>query len=250
MARKWRPLFAFAPWAIVVGSAFWFLHSMPQRGRLGLPLIRAAWSGDVAAVKDLLDRGADVNATYVGSVENTEPPTSDDRPDRSTPLLYAADLSLDRKHDMALVQSHIEVMKLLIAHGADVNIRDHDGKTALMNVVGWGDADIVETLLDRGADVNARWNGWTALMEAAGQGDPSVVKTLLDRGADVNARERNVPTALICAAQRGDPNIVKLLLSRGADVHAAQWGKTSLRKAKMNRHTAVVRLLKEAGADR
>src|SRR5579872_624568 len=129
MAHKWRDLLIFVPWVVLLGSAYWILHAMPQRGRLALPLMRAAAGGDVAAVKNLLGRGADVNATYNGSVEEAEPPVSDERPDKSTSLIYAAGVSPNPHLDMAVVRSHIEVMKVLLAHGADVNVRGRHGET-------------------------------------------------------------------------------------------------------------------------
>lgn len=56
------------------------------------------------------------------------------------------------------------------------------------------------------------------LYEAVRRGDAAAVTTLLDKGADVNAKFRYGATALFKAAERGNADIVKLLLARGADV--------------------------------
>src|SRR5687767_2928077 len=58
------------------------------------------------------------------------------------------------------------------------------------------------------------------LYEAVRQGDVAAVTTLLDKGADVNAKFRYGATALFKAAERGNADIVKLLLARGADATA------------------------------
>ena len=98
----------------------------------------------------------------------------------------------------------------------------------------------METLLARGADVNAteKWRGQTALMWAVAQKHPSVVKVLLARGADPHARSdawsqvmavfphgildynRSIPhgadTALMFAARVGDLDSARLLVAAGA----------------------------------
>ena len=76
----------------------------------------------------------------------------------------------------------------------DVNMKDNDGKTALMYAVGREDYNTVKLLLDNGADVNMQNKyGRTALMYAVGREDYNTVKLLLDNGADVNMEnnERN-----------------------------------------------------------
>jgi ankyrin repeat protein len=84
-----------------------------------------------------------------------------------------------------------------------------------------GDANSVKTLLDKGADVNARdMDGNTALDWAAGQGYVEIVKLLLDRGADVNVKDKMLGfTPLMTATRSGHTEIAKLLLDRGADVN-------------------------------
>jgi ankyrin repeat protein len=71
-------------------------------------------------------------------------------------------------------------------------------------------------LLERGADVNARdHDGETALMMAASGGSPEIVQALLDKGADVNAKfTATGKTALTLAEERGHTLIMELLRSR------------------------------------
>jgi ankyrin repeat protein len=56
--------------------------------------------------------------------------------------------------------------------------------TALMFAAQNGHLEISKLLIDRGADVNAKYDGWTALMFASKKGYREVVKTLLEKGAD------------------------------------------------------------------
>jgi uncharacterized protein len=67
-----------------------------------------------------------------------------------------------------------------------------------------GNMKAVQTLLAKGADVNAKYDGWTALMWAAFNGHTEIVKVLLEKGADVNTKETpNGVTALMDAVLEG-----------------------------------------------
>ncbi|MFC2011448.1 ankyrin repeat domain-containing protein, partial [Chloroflexota bacterium] len=122
--------------------------------------------------------------------------------------------------------------------------------TALITAVTEGDPKIVETLLTKGADVNAKdKDGWTALFAAAYKGDPKTVEMLLTKGADVNAKDEEGLTALILAAQGGHTKIVEMLITKGADVNAKdKEGGFALMFALHGGHTEIVRLLKQGGA--
>jgi len=85
------------------------------------------------------------------------------------------------------------------------------------------------------------------LFEAVRKGDVSAVTALLDKGADVNAKFRYGTTALFKAAERGHTDVVKLLLVRGADVSVKDtfYGTTAMSWALDNEHIEVVRALLE-----
>jgi hypothetical protein len=84
-----------------------------------------------------------------------------------------------------------------------------------------GDLDLVNSLLDMGADVNGRVRGGTMpLMIAAFRGRLNMVKLLLDKGAEVNAKEKGGWTALMGAISKGHLDVVRLLVDRGADIDA------------------------------
>jgi hypothetical protein len=87
------------------------------------------------------------------------------------------------------------------------------------------------------------------LYEAVRKGDATAVTSLLDRGADVNAKFRYGATALFKAAERGNVEVAKVLLERGADVKVKDtfYGATALTWALNGKHLEVVRLLVQKG---
>jgi len=119
---------------------------------------------------------------------------------------------------------------------------------ALLNAAASGQADVVEALLERGANIEAKNNlGATPLIFAAVQGHSRVVKLLLGRGADVNAKTATGITPLIGAASAADADVVQLLLEDGADVSVKdQQGHTALDMAEATGDTQVYALLRSA----
>ena len=85
------------------------------------------------------------------------------------------------------------------------------------------------------------------LYEAVRRSDPAAVTALLDKGADVNAKFRYGATALFKAAERGNADVVKILLARGADVTVKDtfYGATAMSWALDGGHVDVVRALLE-----
>jgi ankyrin repeat protein len=88
------------------------------------------------------------------------------------------------------------------------------------------------------------------LYEAVRKGDAAAVTSLLDKGADVNAKFRYGATALFKAAERGNLEVVKVLLDHGADVKVKDtfYGATAMTWALDGKHVGIVRLLLEKGA--
>ncbi len=178
------------------------LQALVRRGFKGIrdkdgntPLLFAALDGKVSAVRALLDAGADPNEANASG---------------SRPLMWCAG-------DSAKV-------KLLLAHGAHVNVRSKQGRTPLMLAAAYvnGGAS-TRMLLEHGANPNvADGQKTTPLMLAASNNAIEPARLLLEHGAKVDAADFQGFTALIAAAGNGpdcEP-LVKLLLDHGANPNA------------------------------
>jgi ankyrin repeat protein len=133
-------------------------------------------------------------------------------PAGSTPLMYAA------------LYGDVESAKQLLKNGADPNLANEAGATALM----WAtdNLEMVSLLVEHGADVNAKSSdSRTPLLVASSRfGAAPVVKFLLDHGANPSAHSPGLGgdmTPLAEAAYGGDETILRMLVARGADVKAA-----------------------------
>ncbi|HZN35069.1 MAG TPA: ankyrin repeat domain-containing protein, partial [Pirellulaceae bacterium] len=145
---------------------------------------------------------------------------------------------------------HQAVRDLLDKDKDLASARAADGSTPLMQAAAYADAQLMQLLLDRGPDVNAKnRDGATALMRAAG--DLEKVKLLLARGADLQAKSALGRTALLIAATYpGNPATVKLLLDRGANIKDVDsYGETCLTSACKRGDAEMAKLLLAAGAD-
>jgi hypothetical protein len=132
-----------------------------------------------------------------------------------------------------------------------VNKVDNGGYTPLHQATFKGNKDIVELLLDAGADTNtqAGKNLYTPLLLAACHDKNDIAELLVKARADVNRANRDDTTPLHCAARNGNKDLVKLLLDAGADVNVQDiYGDTPLDSAVSNGHEEIVKLLREHGA--
>jgi ankyrin repeat protein len=108
-------------------------------------------------------------------------------------------------------------VRRLLAAGADANARDENGWTALMKAcynaeLKHGFAEVVQALIDAGADIEAPIGyGVRPLMLAAGYGETAVVEALLKAGADVLAQNEGGYTALMMVKQKHYVDVVNLL---------------------------------------
>ncbi len=155
-------------------------------------------------------------------------------------------------HDAAF-KGHKDAVELLWANGANIDNTTTAGSTPLMDAAGCGHLEVVVFLLSKGANVATRANFKTPFLEASSGGHTAIMKVLLEAGANVKDRFGSWTTPLHNAAVRGDLEATKLLLNAGADVDAQDAlknGWTALALAAKNGHKDVVELLLEAGADR
>jgi ankyrin len=153
----------------------------------------------------------------------------------------------------AMMAGKKDVVRSLLQRKADVNAPQVDGTTALHWAVRADDTETADLLLRAGAKVSAsNREGATALQLAALNGSAAMIERLVKAGADVNAPlSSSGDTALMMAARTGKPDAVRVLLDNGAKVDAREsWGDTTaLMWAVAEGNHAVVRLLIDRGAD-
>lgn len=183
------------------------------------------FSVNVDIVKALIDAGADANNM--------------NRPDAARPLVRAA------------AEGNVQVVHLLLKAGACTHSTSEDKETALQAAVGSRNVDLIQILIDAGADVNAPagpMRGRTALQIAAEESNIQIVKLLLSHGADVNAPAGHSHgiTALQGAMMHGNLKIVLMLLKAEAQVNtppASKEGRMALDAAAEHGRLDIVSLL-------
>lgn len=149
---------------------------------------------------------------------------------------------------MAVSAKKLELVKFLIAHGADPNANLSMEKFTPLECAVSSTTSIMMALVDAGAQVK----GCSALQMAAGDGITEAISYLLDCGAPINeipnsSSNYKFATALCEAALQGHLDAVKLLLENGADVNGLDRnGKTALELAEMNKHDACIDILRDA----
>jgi uncharacterized protein len=115
---------------------------------------------------------------------------------------------------LAAYFGHREIAKFLLSVGADVNqvAKNPIQISPIHSAVSSKDLEMVKLLVDHGADVNARQQkGFTPLQGAAGSGDLDIMKLLLQNGADPAARDEEGRTAADVAASHGHPEAAEYL---------------------------------------
>ena len=153
----------------------------------------------------------------------------------------------------AAMSGDAAAVRTLVLQGADVNIAQGDGMTALHWAAERGDLELAKSLLASGANAGAatRIGRHTPLHIAATRGHGAVVRALIDAKADANARTTTGAVPLHFAAASGDTESLAALADHGADVNAREpeWGQTPLMFAAAAGRAGAVKLLLARGAD-
>ena len=168
-------------------------------------------------------------------------------------LLWAAPPENSPVADAAM-QGDTEAVAALIARGADVNVPQGDGMTALHWAAERADDALVRVLLDAGAEVAAvtRIGNYTPLHLAARAGGADAVEALLEAGSNPRApTSTGSVTPMHFAARAGGADAIASLARHGADVDAreSEWAQTPLMFAAANGRLDAVRALLALGAD-
>ncbi|KAI9663972.1 MAG: Ankyrin-2 [Bathelium mastoideum] len=186
------------------------------------PLHQAAGHGHWTLVEAILDHGGDIDIL--------NPRT------HYTALVYACEYG------------RVDTVELLLTRGANADIRiGDDDITVLMRAAKEGMTSVVEVMLDHSDMVDIESSdkeGRTAFFWAVLGGRIDTVRTLLDRGANPEARDGSKSTALCRACQNNDLKIAELLVHKGANVHAFNDGFwTPLHEVSARGYVAIAEIL-------
>ncbi|WP_234321301.1 ankyrin repeat domain-containing protein [Streptomyces katrae] len=228
VASRDHKISARAGFGVVRVSVDW-----PARHDLGIDMVnkltRAVEDGDAAAVARLLGGGVEVDAPDMA---------------RRTAL------------ELAVKAGHVEIVRLLLAAGADPHQQtgEYEELTPLLQAVTWGHTSVVRALLDAGAPSCAQGKmSWLPLVVVPdGERGREIVDLLLDRGADVNGLMKGW-TPLEWAAAGGQVEMVRQLLARGATSTAEALSRAYARGNEspegVAKYAAVINALRAADLD-
>lgn len=170
------------------------IDSIDSNGRTALLI--ATHSNSINAARFLINHGANVNL-------------KDQLQD--SPYLYAG------------AEGKLEILKMTVAAGADLQSVNRYGGTALTPAAHHGHEEVVRYLLTTTIDVNqVNSLGWTALLEAVilGDGGPAyqnIIELLVTAGADLSLADDNGVTPLQHAKERGYAHIISILTKVGSN---------------------------------
>lgn len=218
------------------------------------PLLWAASCGREGVAEFLIDRGARTDVTldytHLGDKDTLLQQATKSGAVKLVERLISMDNSVDLDKLLFLAASfgRINIVELLLQKGADVNISNEDGFTPLHNSVNRSHDYIALLLIAKGANVKAQSKeGLTPLHIAA---DEASIKLLIEKGADINKRDSIGRTPLHFACMGGRIDLVEFLIANGADIgardkedHTPSW------YAEMASHTEIIELLREHGAE-
>ena len=150
-------------------------------------LMNAVKNNDIALVRELINRGINVNELDVN---------------KDAPLIIAA------------YKGYTEIVKLLLKAGADVSVVDPGMKATALHAAAYaGNAEVAKLLIEYKIDVNKQgpYNGYTALHDAVWQNNIETAQILIEAGANLNMKSHTGETPLEFAKSRNHSEIMALI---------------------------------------
>ena len=221
------------------------------------PLLAAAYEGQLAALKLLLEANAEVN--FVPSGLRQFALSKSHAPLNERELMEAASRG-DTGLTAAVRQGHLDEVAFLLEHDARIDLSNRHGEAPLFVAVTAGNLAMVKLLLDRGGDANAleqdnRRNRLalakhsmgkdSLLIAAVDKGHQEIARLLIENGADVNYRGFMGKTALFMAVEDGHLKLVSYLLEQKADPNIGSLAGITpiMEAARMGNHRVVAALI-------
>lgn len=236
---------------------YWFLARWAEVGQqfphqAMRAFVRAAQSHSDSTIQTLCRLGADIDAignegctalmelVATGNMEGTE-----------KLLMHGADVNSNSAMNkmtslsFAAIQGREDFLVLLLDHGADLEMRNMFGHTALYSACTENQLTCATILLERGADIECiATDGRTPLISSVVGGHLEMVSFLIEKGANVNATDFQDSTALMLAITVRSEELVYLLLNSGADKgHKNNMDGTALDMAKERELASIVAIL-------
>ena len=247
-------------------------EAIDNLGKMNIPynqgtLIFHAQEGNLSVVKLLLEAGLNPNIIYIEKVDKKD----------------VSFLALDR----AITKGHIEIVKLLIEYGADLNYFDETFSKPINKAIQTNNIELLNLLIGKGADItkgnnidenipiiqaiklknieivqilapkielnfvcSPTWSKATPLIYSIETGQNNITKILIENGADVNlTANTEIESPLIVAIKNKNLFAVKLLIENGADVNKKiKDGSTPMYVAHQRKIDELITILIKAGA--
>ena len=207
----------------------------------------ASNSGELDLVHFLIENGADTNLRDQDNKIPADLASDYKKLDtaRHVAVEDAKDGGEQTSLHIAAEEGKIGVMQSLLERGTDVNARDANHNTPLGLAAMTGNVEMARLLIERGAKVDSRNNfGWTPLHSASRYEHIDVARLLIDHGANINARIPENWTPIHISAANGHLKMVELLLERGANVYDRnEEGRTPLELAARRGYRNITQLI-------